>query len=311
MRAARVHRFGEGLPIDEVPEPEPGEGEVLVEVHRAAVNPIDVWVTEGTVAEGGQPLPFVPGVEAVGRVDGRDVVVWGAGVGILRDGLYRERAAVPRRAVVELPRGLDLERAAGLAVTGTTAWSLIREVTRVAADDRVLVLGASGGVGTMALQLAKATGATVWGQTTNPPKVPFIEGLGVDRVVVASAEDLPARVAELEPTVALDPLGDGFTSACVTALQPFGRIALFGVSAGSQAELDLRMLYRKSIQLLTYSSTIQTEEQNHRALIEAVAAAARGEFRVVIDQVLPLEQAAEAHRRIKYRQVRGKLLLAP
>ncbi len=311
MRAARVHRFGEGLQIDDASEPEPGEGEVLVEVHRAAVNPIDVWVAEGTVAGGVQPLPFVPGVEAVGRVDDREVVVWGGGVGIVRDGLYRERAAVPGGAVVHLPRGLDLDRAAGLAVTGTTAWTLIREVTRVAADDRVLVLGASGGVGTMALQLAKATGATVWGQTTNPPKVPFIEGLGADRVVVASAEDLPARVAELEPTVALDPLGDGFTAACVTALQPFARLALYGVSAGTHAELDLRTLYRKSIQLLTYSSTIQTEEQNHRALIEAVAAAARGEFRVVIDQVLPLEQAPEAHRRIKYRQVRGKLLLAP
>jgi NADPH2:quinone reductase len=206
---------------------------------------------------------------------------------------------------------LDLDGAAGLAVTGTTAWSLIREVTRVTADDRVLVLGASGGVGSMAVQLAKATGATVWGQTTNPTKSPFIEAQGADRVVVVSAEDLPAGVAELEPTVALDPLGDGFTVACVTALQPFGRLALYGASAGPLAELDLRQLYRKSVQLLTYSGTIQPEDRNHRTLIEAVAAAARGEFRVVLDQVLPLDQAVEAHRRIKYRQVQGKLLLEP
>jgi NADPH:quinone reductase len=118
-------------------------------------------------------------------------------------------------------------------------------------------------------------------------------------------------VAGLEPTVALDPLGDGFTVACLTALQPFGRLALYGVSAGDRAEVDLRMLYRKSIQLHTFSSTIQSDEQNHRALIEAVAAAARGEFRVVVADVMPLEQAAEAHRRIKYRQVQGKLLLEP
>jgi NADPH:quinone reductase len=311
MRAARVHAFGQGLRIDDVPEPEPGNSEVLLEVHRAAVNPIDVWVTEGTVAGGTQTLPFVPGVEAVGRVADRDVLVWGAGLGIVRDGLYRERAAVPEQAVLELPRGLDLESAAGLAVTGTTAWTLIRELTTVTADDRVLILGASGGVGTMAIQLAKTTGATVWGQTTNPAKVPFIEGLEPDRVVVASAEVLPVAVAELEPTVALDPLGDEFLVACIAALQPFGRLALYGVSAGDRAELDLRMLYRKSIQLLTYSGTIQTDERNHRALIETVAAAARGEFRVVVADVLPLEQAAEVHRRIKSRQVQGKLLLEP
>jgi NADPH2:quinone reductase len=312
MQAARVHAFGQGLQIDEVPEPEPGPDEVLLDVYRVAVNPVDVWLTEGTVAGGTQRLPFVPGVEAVGTVDGRSVMVRGRGVGIVRDGVYRERAAVPGEALFELPEGLDPERVAGSAVTGTTAWTLVHEVAGVTAEDRVLVLGASGGVGTMAVQMAKAAGAVVWGQTSSPRKASFVEQLGPDRVIVATADDLAAAAAELEPTVAFDPLGDGFTVACIGALQPFGRLALFGTSAGPTAEVDLRSLYRKSIQLLTFSGTVEAEEERNRRALEAVVQAiGRDELRMVIDDVLPLERAAEAHRRIKERQTRGKLLLAP
>ena len=168
MKAARVHAFGEELRIDDVPEPAPGPGEGLLQVRFAAVNPIDVWLTRGTVAGGTQRLPFVPGVEAVGEVDGRAVVARGAGLGVTRDGLYRERADVPPEALVDIPDGLDLERVAGIAVTGATAWRVVRDIAQVTSEDRVLVLGASGGVGSLALQLAKATGATVWGQTSSP-----------------------------------------------------------------------------------------------------------------------------------------------
>jgi NADPH2:quinone reductase len=311
MRAARVHAFGEGLRIDNVPEPEAGPGETLLEVKLAAVNPVDVWVTEGTVAGGAQPLPFIPGVEGVGEADGRPVIAWGAGLGLIRDGLYRERAYVPQEALLDIPAGLDAERVAGVCITGTTAWVITNERARVGPDDRVLVLGASGGVGSLAVQLAKAAGATVWGQTTSPDKAPFIEELGADRVVVSNAEDLGQRVKGLEPTAALDPLGNGFTPALIDVLQPFGRLVLYGASAGPRAELDLRHLYRKSIQLLTYSGTIEPPDRTRPALHAVVAAIERGEVRMIVDEILSLEQAAEAHRRIKDRRVRGKLLLAP
>src|SRR6266702_3138314 len=123
MRAARIHAFGEELRVDDVPEPQPGEGELLFELRLAAVNPVDVWMTQGTVAGGTQPLPFVPGVEAVGTVSGRPVVVRGAGLGVTRDGLYRERANVPGAALTDIPPGLDPDRVAGVAVTGSTAWA--------------------------------------------------------------------------------------------------------------------------------------------------------------------------------------------
>ena len=311
MRAARIHAFGEELRIDEVPEAEPGDGEVLFEVRFAAVNPLDVWLTQGTVAGGEQPLPFVPGVEATGTVEGRTVLARGFGLGVRRDGFYRGRAAVPAEAPIPIPDGVDPRQAAALGVAGATAWRLVGDVAHVRAGDRVLVLGASGGVGSLVVQLAKDAGATVVGQTSNTEKAGFIEELGADHVVVASAEDLEAAAAALEPTVALDPLGDGFTMAAIRALQPYGRLALYGTSAGPQVEMDLRALYRKSVQLLTYSGTIESEGRIREAMAGALDALAGGRMRVPIDEVLPLEKAAEAHRRIKERRVRGKLLLAP
>jgi NADPH2:quinone reductase len=309
VKAARIHAFGEELSIDETDDPEPGEDDLLVPVRFAGVNPLDVWVTQGTVAGGTQALPFVPGVEATGEIDGTMVLIRGGGLGVARDGLYRERADVPRVAVIPLPDGVDAQQAAGAAVAGSTAIALA-EVASIGSEDRVVILGASGGVGSLMIQVARATGATVWGQTTSGDKVAFLEELGVDRAVVAEADELPKAVADLEPTVMIDPLGDGFTRAAVDALQPHGRIALYGTSAGHLQEVDLRALYRKGIQLLTYSGTIDTPERSRELMERVLKGLSRGELRVPVDEVLPLDRAAEAHRRIRDRRVRGKLILA-
>jgi NADPH:quinone reductase len=311
MRAARIHEFGGTLQIDDVPEPQPAEDEVVAELRFIGVNPIDVWVTEGTVAGGTQTLPFIPGVEAAGEVDGEPVLAHGGGLGVLRDGLYRERAAVASEAVLALPGGLDPRQAAALGVAGATAWRLVHDVAPITERDRVLVLGATGGVGSLVVQLARAVGVTVWGQTSSAEKASFLEELLVDRAVVASAEDLEREASGLEATVVIDPLGDGFTVAAVRAMAPFGRIVLYGTSAGHRADVDLRALYRKSIRLLTYSGTIEPETSLRQAKEQVLQAVARGDLRVPIDEVLPLEKAAEAHRRIKEKGVRGKLLLAP
>jgi NADPH2:quinone reductase len=166
-------------------------------------------------------------------------------------------------------------------------------------------------LGRLVIQLATTAGATVWGQTGSQEKAQFVRELGAERVVVTSQDDLPGAVGDLQPTVVIDPLGDGFTPAAVAALAPFGRLALYGTSAGPRADVDLRTLYRKSIQLLTYSGTIEPEDRIRRALASMLEALGRGELRVPIDEALPLEAAAEAHRRIRERRVRGKLLLAP
>jgi NADPH2:quinone reductase len=129
--------------------------------------------------------------------------------------------------------------------------------------------------------------------------------------VVATAGDLAAQLEELRPTVAFDPLAGAFTPALVEALQLHGRLALFGASAGPEATIDLRALYRKGIHLLGYSGTVEPPERTHAALVAAFAELAAGRIHVPIDEVLPLERAAEAHQRILDRSVQGKLLLRP
>ncbi len=304
-----MHRFGDPLVVGEAPEPSPGADEVLVEVAFAGVNPLDLWVTRGTVAGGNQSLPFVPGVEGVGRAEGRWVVVRGAGVGVTRDGLYAERAAVPREALFELPEGADPRLAAALPVAGGTALALTHRVARVEPGDRALVLGASGGVGTVLLQVLRAVGVRAWGQTGDPEKAAFVAEQGAERVVVAGARDLPEAVAALRPTVVFDPLGDGYTAAAIQALEPFGRLVLFGVSAGATEQLDLRTLYRKAITVLTYSGTIEPTARLRETTEAVLVELAAGRLRVPVDAVLPLEAAAEAHRRLEERRVRGKLVL--
>jgi NADPH2:quinone reductase len=311
MKAARVHRFGDPLQLDELPEPQAGPGEVVVDLEFIGVNPLDIWVTRGTVAGGRQTLPFVPGTEAVGNVNGRSYIIRGPGFGVARDGLYRERVVVPESALIPVPEGVDPAQAAAIPVVGATAWRLVDDVTSVTAEDRAIVLGASGGVGSLVVQLAKARGAVVWGQTGSQDKAAGIESLGADRAVVATVGDLAAQLEELRPTVAFDPLGGAFTPALVDALQIHGRLALFGTSCGPEATMDLRALYRKGIHLLAYSGTVEPPERTAAAVAAALAELAAGRIRVQIDEVLPLERAAEAHQRILDRRVQGKLLLRP
>lgn len=308
MRAARVHRFGSPLQIDDVPDPRPGPGEVVLDVEFVSVNPLDVWVTQGTVAGGNQPLPFIPGIEAVGRVDGCRYVVDALDLGTGRDGLYRERVAVPKAALIPVPEGIDPAQAAVMPVTGRTAWWLVNAVAPVTVADRIIVLGASGGVGSLVVQLAKAKGAVVWGQTTNSAKAESILTVGADRVVVADADGLAGELAELAPTVAFDALGGRYTRRLIDALSMGGRIGIYGTSSGPEATLDLRTLYRKGISLLPGS----TPPTRQRAAVEAaLGELAGGRLRVTIDDVLPLDRAADAHRRIIAKAVRGKLLLRP
>ena len=308
MRAARVHRFGDSLQIDDLPEPRPGPGEVLVNIEFVAVNPLDVWVTQGTVAAGSQRLPFIPGIEAVAVLDGRRYVVDPSDLGTARDGLYRERAAVAQAALLSVPERVDPAQAAVMPVTGRTAWWLVNDVAPVTAADRVIVLGASGGVGSLVVQLAKGRGAVVWGQTSSRAKTESITAAGADRAVVANAEDLAVQLAELAPTIAFDALGGSFTRVLVEALQMGGRIGLYGTSSSPEGTLDLRALYRKGVSLLPGS----VPPHRQRAAVEAaLAELAAGRLRVTVDDVLPLDQAAQAHRRILARAVRGKLLLRP
>ncbi|MPZ79552.1 MAG: zinc-binding dehydrogenase [Actinophytocola sp.] len=305
MKAARLHEFGSPLRIDDVPAPAPGPDEVLVRLTHAGVNPIDIRLRDG--GAGRVELPFVPGCDGVGRADSGPVVVYGAGLGLRRAGTYAEQVAVPAKGVVRLPDGVDPVQAAGIGLAGVTAWALVgRGVT---AADRVLVLGASGGVGSLAVQLARSAGARVWAQTTDPEDASRLD-LGADRVVACDAAGLRDAVRELEPTVVLDGLGGAFTGAAVRAVANGGRITVFGVSAGARGEVDYATLYRKSVTLYGHASLAMPAADVRDALVGCLELVGAGQVRVLVDEVLPLGAVNAAHRRLTERRTTGKLVLA-
>lgn len=305
-RAARLHDHDSPLLVEEVPVGPPAAGEVRVELAFAGVNPVDAYVAGGRVAADG-PLPRIVGSEASGLVDGRPVLVTGAGLGSTRDGVWSGAANVPETAVVPLPEGVGLETAAATGVAGLTAWHTLH-LAEVGPGDQVLILGASGGVGLTAVSLAVALGATVWGQTGNSDKADAIRRQGAHEVLVTDASGLAEALVD-RPTVVIDGLGGRFTSAALSALAPHGRLVLFGTSTGSTSTLELQPLYRKGLRLLGYGGLILSDEERRAGLAEALAAVADGRLVIPIDRTVPLERVNDALRLIADRAVVGKVLL--
>lgn len=309
-RAVRLRRHGDPLQVEQVELPEPGPDEVVVEIAYAGVNPVDRYVALGRVAPDG-PLPRTLGGEASGTLDGRPVVVTGHGLGSMRDGLWAERAVVPADAVTELPEGVGLEVAAGSGIAARTAWRTTVDLGEVGSGDRVLVLGASGGVGSVIVSLAHDLGATVWGHTGESSKAEFVRQRGADDVVVATDGPTLAsdKVRQFAPSVVLDCLGGSFTPACIELVAPGGRIVLYGTSADPTAEIPLQMLYRKGLRLLGFGGMIETPASARAALEHVLEALAEGRIEVAVDSVLGLDAANEAFQRLVERRVRGKLIL--
>jgi NADPH:quinone reductase len=306
--AARLVRHGEPLRVEEVELPDPGPGEVVVTLSYAGVNPVDRYGAEGRVAADG-PVPRTLGAEGTGQVQDRPVVVHGYGLGTRRDGLWAGAAVVPEAALIDLPEGVDPVAAATMGVAGVTAWRVVTELGRVGADDRVLVLGASGGVGAIAVSVAHRLGAEVWGQTVKPANAEWIARRGADHVVVAGAGDLAAATAAFAPTVVVDPLGDGFTGAAIEAMAPHGRLVIFGTSADPTGDLPLQALYRKGLTVEGYGGLIEPDDVLAEAIGASLRALAGGRFEVPVDAVVPLAEVNEALSRLASHGTRGKLVL--
>lgn len=306
--AVRLAQHGQPLRVEEVDLADPGPQDVLVDVAYAGVNPVDMYAAQGKVAADA-PVPRTLGTEAAGTVDGRPVMVRGHGIGTGRDGLWAARAVVPRAALIDVPEGVELRAAAAMGVAGVTAWRTVTELAQVKADDTVLVLGASGGVGSIIVSVAHALGASVIGQSGHEDNARWIKERGADHVVVADADNLSAAVAGLHPTAVFDGLGGGFTGAAVEALQPHGRLVLFGTSAAPEGQVPLQSLYRKGTSVLGYAGLLESDEAMSAAIRRALQALAEGQLTVPIDSAMPLSKVNEAFDRISQRQARGKVVL--
>ena len=307
MRAAQLDTFGTPLQVRDVPDPRVGADEVVVRLTHAGVNPLDVRICQG--GGGKVPLPFTPGIDGVGFVDDAPVVVYGAEVGLRRPGTYAQLVAAPKASVVKLPAGVDPVRAAGVGLAGVTAWGVVRSAAEVAEEDRVLVLGASGGVGTLVVQLVRAAGARVWAHVSSEADAGLQKRLGAEEVLVGAAADLPTGTRELRPTVVIDGLGGAFSAAAVQALRPGGRLIVFGASAGTHAELDMAALYRKAVTVRGYAALMTTDHEVRLALMGCLDLVASGALLPQIGAVAPLSEVNEAHRDLFARKATGKLVL--
>ncbi len=307
-RAARLVEHGKPLQVSEIDLPDPGPKEVVVDLAYAGVNPVDRYGALGLVGADA-PVPRTLGNEGSGRVDGRAVMIRGYGVGTERDGLWATRAVVPEEALIDVPDGVDLRHAAAMGIAGVTAWRTVTEKARVTEDDRVLVLGASGGVGSIVVSVAHAIGATVWGQTGSAEKASWVGERGADNVVVADAASLADAARELHPTVVFDPLGDGFFGAAVEILDERGRLVIFGTSADVTGEVSLQQLYRKGLTVFGYAGLIETDEAMAKGIRQALEAQRDGRLEVVIDRVMPLGEVNDAFELLSERGVKGKVVL--
>jgi NADPH2:quinone reductase len=307
VRAARLIQPGAPLSIDDLELPDPGSDEVRVELAFGGVNPVDRYTAEGRVAPDG-PLPRTLGAEASGTVDGRPVLVAGSGLGAVRDGVWATAANVPEAAVIPLPDGVELSAAAGMGIAGLTAWN-VTELAAVTANDRALVLGASGGVGMVLVSLLASIGCTVWSQVGTASKAAAVQQQGAGKVVVTDAAGLADAVREFAPTVVFDCLGDGFTTAALSVLSPSGRLSMFGTSAGADVQLNLQQLYRNGQRILGYTGIRLTDEERRRGLTAALQALGAGRMSIPVDRVLPLEGVNDAFRALVDRAVTGKILL--
>lgn len=311
-----MSEFGgpEVLRLVELPKPEPGPGQVLVKVSCAGVNFADTHVRTNSYVRKAM-LPLVPGVEVAGVRDdtGERVVAMLDG-----SGGYAEYAVAARELAFPIPDGLDDATALALLIQGTTAWHLYRTAGRVQAGESVVVHSAAGGVGSLAVQLARPLGAgRVIATASSEQRRALALRLGADVAIDPDPEGLTERLIEANGGRALDVVfdmagGEAFERS-YDALAHFGRIVVCGISTQQPNRVSSGSLLRHSRAAVGFYlfHCLERPAMFADALSDLFARASRGELEVVVGGVYPLEQAAQAHIDLRERRTTGKLLLKP
>ncbi|MGO4752626.1 NAD(P)H-quinone oxidoreductase [Streptomyces sp. 2MCAF27] len=305
----------------EVPDPVPGEGEVLVDIAAAGVNRADLLQRQGHYPPP-PGAPDHPGLECSGRIAalGPGVSGWAVGdevCALLAGGGYAEKVAVPAGQVLPVPPGLDLVTAAGLPEVAATVWSNVFMLSHLRPGETLLVHGGSSGIGTMAIQLAKAVGARVAVTAGSADKLAACRELGADILIDYHEQDFVEEVRTATggagADVILDIVGAKYLARNVAALAINGRLAIIGLQGGAKAELNLGALLSKR-------GAVMATSLRARPLAEkaAIVAAVRehvwplvesGRVRPIVDRTIPMREAAEAHRVLEQSGHIGKVLL--
>jgi NADPH2:quinone reductase len=313
VRAALIRELGSGPVLGEVDAP---EGDGVIEVLAAPINPVDLAVASGAYVAGHPPLPYVPGCEAVGRTaDGRVVWVFGGGFGLVRSGGIAERAVVGDAVAVEVPEGADPALAAGLGIAGLAGWLPFAWRAPLEGGETVLVLGATGSVGLVAVQAAKLLGASrVVAAGRDANRLAKAASLGADATVrIGAADDLVAAFREASggdgPTYVFDALWGGPVAAAVQAAAPGATVVNLGQSAGPTAELASGAVRGKNLTIHGHFAFGVPHEVFAEEYPRLVRHALEGEIRLDVQRV-QLEDAAGAWRRQAAGEA-AKLVLVP
>jgi NADPH2:quinone reductase len=292
VRAAQVAELGTPPQVGEV------SGEGAIEILAVALNPLDLAVAAGRFYGGHPPLPYVPGCEAVGRLDGERVYLFGDGRGTAKDGFLAERVDFPEDLAVPVPEGLDDALAATCGIAGMAGWAPVAQRAPVRPDDRVLVLGATGTVGSVAVQAARVLGAErVVAAGRDEAGLQRALRLGADATVTLDGGDLAQRFREAfggdGPTLVVDPLWGEPARAATEAAAPGARIVQLGQSAGAEATLASSVIRGKQLSVLGYSDFAQSPEQKRELYLGLAEHVAAG--RITIDvETFSLDDVAQA-----------------
>ena len=322
MRAVRVHKYGgpEVLTLEEIPVPEPKAGEARVKIEAIGVNYIDVYQRTGLY-----PLqtPFTLGMEGAGVVDevgeGVKEVKKGDRVAYAMIlGSYAEYAIVPASKLAPLPANIDAKSASALMLQGMTAHYLTHSTYDLKKGETALIHAAAGGVGLLLTQIAKLRGANVIGTVSTEAKAQLAKEAGADHVILYTQTDFAAEVKKITDGkglhVVYDSVGQTTFDKGLDCLRPRGYMVLFGQSSGPVSPFDPGKLAAKGSLFLTRPTlahyTLDRAELLQRAN-DLFTWTASGKLKVRIEKILPMAEAAEAHRQLEGRKTTGKVILLP
>lgn len=311
----------EGLVLETAATPEPGPGQVLVEVAAAGVNFVDALFVAGTY-QIKVPPPFTPGSELAGTVAAVGDGVEGVQVGdrvlsSLGLGAFASHAVVPASAVVAVPDALALPAAAALVQSYCTAWFSLTRRASLAAGDAVLVLGAGGGVGLAAIDVARHLGTRVIAAASSDEKLADAVAMGATETITYEREDLKERARALSGggvDVVVDPVGGPHTEAALRSLGTFGRLLVIGFAAGSIPSVPVNqvLLRNRSVLGVDWGAWAMAHPLEQRELLdEVLAAVADGRLRPSAPTERPLAEAGAVLRDLLERRLRGKTVLVP
>jgi NADPH2:quinone reductase len=314
VRAVQIQEFGgpEVLEVVDLPKPEPGDGQVLIEVSRAGMNFADTHQRENTYLARYE-TPLVLGGEVAGRTeDGRRVVA------MVPSGGYAEYALAPEASVFPIPDGVDDGAALALLIQGLTAWHLYRTSAKLAEGESVVVVSGAGGVGSLAVQLGHPFGAgRIIATASTEEKRAMALSLGADAAVDPAAEDLKEALVEANGgnrvDVVLEMSGGRVFEQAAEALAPFGRIVTYGIASREQNTVETGRLMRKSRSVVGFwlMHCLGRRDMIEEPLADLFERTARGDLKPQLGETYALSDVRRAHEDLQGRRTSGKLLLDP